>query len=64
MDTFGASSFQSLWESLVQTIGSLVSKRLFESHIDVFRLVWETTVSHIRHHLLFHALGQPAILNL
>ena len=29
MGTFGASFFQSLWESLVQTLGSLVTKRLF-----------------------------------
>ena len=64
MGTFGASFFQSLWQSLVQTLGSLVTKRLFNSHIDISRLEWEPTVSHIRHHLLFHALVQPAILNL
>ena len=64
MGTFGTSFFKSPWESLVQTLGSLVTKRLFKSHIDIARLVWEPTVSHNRHHLLFHALGQPAILNL
>ncbi len=62
MDPFGASFFQAHWEILVHLFGSLVSKRL--SHIDISRLVWEPTVSHIRHHLLFHALGQPVILNL
>ena len=40
--------FQSLWESLVQTLGSPVTKRLLKSHIDISRLVWEPTVSHIR----------------
>ncbi len=30
----------------------------------ISKLVWEPTVSHTRHHLLFHALGQSAILNL
>ncbi len=30
-------------------------------HLDLYG---STTVSHTRHHLLFHALGQPAILNL
>ncbi len=64
MGICGASFFQSFWESLVQNFGSLVTKRLFKSHIDIARLVWEPTVSHNRHHLLFHALGQPAILNL
>ncbi len=64
MGTFGASFFQFLWESLVQTLGSLVTTRLFKSHIDISRLVWEPTISHMRHHLLFHALGQPGILNL
>ena len=63
MGTFGAAFFQSLWESLVQTLGFLVTKRLFKSHIDISRLIWEPTVSHSRHNL-FHALGQPAILNL
>ena len=64
MGTFGASFFQSIWESLVQTLGSLVTRRLFKSHIDISRLVWEPTASHIRHHMLLHALGQPAIINL
>ncbi len=47
MGTFGASIPQSLWESLVQTLGSLVTKRLFKSHIDnrlVLR-IW-TPLSH------------------
>ncbi len=64
MGTFGAAFFQSLWESLVQTLGSLVTQRLFKSHIDIARLVWQPIVPHIKHHLLFHALGPPAILNL
>ncbi len=64
MNTFGASFFQSLWESFVQTLGSLVTKRLFKSHIVFARLVWVPTVSQNMYHLLFHALGQPAILNL
>ncbi len=64
MGTFGASFFKSLWESLVQILGSLVTNRPFKNHIDISRLVWEPTVSHIRHHLLFNAPGQPAILYL
>ncbi len=52
MGTSGASFFQFLWESLVQTLGSLVTKRAFKSHIDISRLVWEPTVSHIRHVVL------------
>ena len=50
MGTIGASFFQSLWESLVQTLWPFVTKRPFISHIDSSRFVWEPTVSHIRNH--------------
>ncbi len=59
LDTLFCACFQIPRGSHQNTI---VKSEVFSKNI--LRLVWEPTVSHIRHHLLYHALGQSAILNL